>query len=57
MTDHEEDFEWGEEQIRESKLFEILPLEDDSFHYPKTGFQIQWEAEGKSMHRIRCRKA
>lgn len=57
MTDHEEYFEWGEEQIRESGLFEILPWEDDSFFYPKTDFQIQWEAEGKSMHRIRCRKA
>ncbi|MDP4645636.1 MAG: tRNA (guanosine(46)-N7)-methyltransferase TrmB [Akkermansiaceae bacterium] len=56
MTDHEEYFEWGEEQIRESGLFEVLPWEDDSFFYPKTDFQIQWEAEGKSMHRIRCRK-
>ena len=56
MTDHAEYFEWGEEQIHESKLFELLPWEDDSFFYPKTDFQVQWEAEGKSMHRIRCRK-
>jgi len=56
MTDHEEYFEDATEKIHESGLFDILPWEDDSFHYPKTDFQIQWEAEGKSMHRIRCRK-
>lgn len=57
MTDHEEYFEYACERIHESGLFEFLPWEDDSFHYPKTDFQIQWEAEGKSMHRIRCTKA
>ena len=57
MTDHEEYFEWGSERIHASKLFEILPWADDDFFYPKTDFQIQWEAEGKSMHRIRCRKS
>lgn len=56
MTDHEEYFAWGEEQIRESGLFEVLPWKEDSFFYPKTDFQIQWEAEGKSMYRIRCLK-
>jgi tRNA (guanine-N7-)-methyltransferase len=35
-------------------LFAIKPWEEDSFFYPKTDFQIQWEAEGKSMNRIRC---
>lgn len=57
MTDHEEYFEYACEQIRESDLFRILPWEEKSFFYPKTDFQIQWEAEGKSMHRIRCTKA
>jgi len=56
MTDHEEYFEYACEQIQESGLFEILPWTDESFFYPKTDFQIQWEAEGKSMHRIRCGK-
>ena len=56
MTDHEEYFEYACEQIYGSGLFEILPWEEESFFYPKTDFQIQWEAEGKSMNRIRCRK-
>ena len=56
MTDHEEYFEWGCERIHASGLFDILPWEEDSFFYPKTDFQIQWEAEGKTMHRIRCGK-
>lgn len=56
MTDHEEYFEYACEQIHASGLFEIQSWEDDSFFYPKTDFQMQWEAEGKSMHRIRCVK-
>jgi tRNA (guanine-N7-)-methyltransferase len=56
MTDHEEYFEYACEQIHSSSLFEILPWDDNSFFYPKTDFQIQWEAEGKSMYRIRCIK-
>jgi len=56
MTDHEEYFLYACERIHESALFEILPWEEDSFFHPKTDFQIQWEAEGKGMHRIRCRK-
>ncbi len=54
MTDHEEYFAWAAEKIQQSGIFEILPWREDSFFYPKTDFQIQWEAEGKSMHRIRC---
>jgi tRNA (guanine-N7-)-methyltransferase len=57
MTDHEEYFEYAVEQIHASGLFGILPWEEDSFFHPKTDFQIQWEAEGKQMNRIRCRKA
>lgn len=56
MTDHEEYFEYAVERIHESGLFVIEPWEEDSFFYPKTDFQIQWEAEGKSMNRIRCVK-
>ena len=54
MTDHEEYFEEACGKIHESGLFAIKPWEEDSFFYPKTDFQIQWEAEGKSMNRIRC---
>jgi tRNA (guanine-N7-)-methyltransferase len=54
MTDHEEYFEEACGKIRESGRFVIEPWEEDSFFYPKTDFQIQWEAAGKSMHRIRC---
>ncbi len=56
MTDHEEYFEWATEKIRGSGIFQIVPWDEESFFYPKTDFQIQWEAEGKSMHRIRCKR-
>jgi hypothetical protein len=54
MTDHEGYFEEACGKIHESGLFVIAPWEEDSFFYPKTDFQIQWEGEGKSMNRIRC---
>ncbi len=57
MTDHEEYFEWGVETVAEFGKFERLEWTEDSFFYPKTDFQIQWEGEGKSMFRLRCRKA
>lgn len=57
MTDHPEYYEWGVEAVAEFGKFSVLPWEEDSFFYPKTDFQIQWEAEGKRMHRLRCRKA
>ena len=57
MTDHEEYFEWGVKRIKASQLFDIQPWDEGSFFYPKTDFQIQWEAEGKSMNRIRCVKS
>ena len=54
MTDHPEYFEWATEKITNSRLFRIGPWQEDSFFYPKTDFQMQWEAEGKTMNRIRC---
>lgn len=57
MTDHPEYFEWAKEKVEDFGKFEILEWEEDSFFYPKTDFQIQWEAEGKSMHRLRCRRS
>ncbi|RYD18823.1 MAG: tRNA (guanosine(46)-N7)-methyltransferase TrmB [Verrucomicrobiaceae bacterium] len=56
MTDHEEYFEWAVEKVAAYGKFEQLEWNEDSFFYPKTDFQIQWEAEGKSMFRLRCRK-
>lgn len=56
MTDHEEYFQWAVEKVAAYGKFEQLEWNEDSFFYPKTDFQIQWEAEGKSMFRLRCRK-
>jgi tRNA (guanine-N7-)-methyltransferase len=56
MTDHEEYFQWAVDKVAEFGKFEQLEWTEDSFFYPKTDFQIQWEAEGKSMWRLRCRK-
>lgn len=56
MTDHEEYFEWAMERALGHAGFERLPWEEDTFFYPKTDFQVQWEAEGKRMFRLRLRK-
>jgi tRNA (guanine-N7-)-methyltransferase len=56
MTDHEEYFHWAVEQVEAFGKFEQLEWNEDSFFYPKTDFQVQWEAEGKSMWRLRCRE-
>lgn len=54
MTDHPEYHEWALERVKEFGGFTLLPWQEDSFFYPKTDFQLQWEAEGKSMMRLRC---
>lgn len=53
-TDHEEYFEWSEEVVEASPLFEAVarPEEFD----PKSDFQRQWEAEGKSLQTLFCRR-
>jgi tRNA (guanine-N7-)-methyltransferase len=56
MTDHEEYHQWAQEKIAHSGLFEALPWQEDTFFHAKTDFQLQWEAEGKSMHRQRYRR-
>ena len=56
MTDHEEYFQWAADRVAEFGKFELLEWTEDSFFYPKTDFQQQWESEGKSMFRLRCRK-
>ncbi len=52
-TDHPEYFEWVEEEMKTFGKFTQLEWNEDTFYYPKTDFQIQWEAEGKSMHQLR----
>lgn len=54
MTDHPAYHEWALEKVEEFAGFTLLPWEEESFFYPKTDFQLQWEAEGKSMMRLRC---
>jgi tRNA (guanine-N7-)-methyltransferase len=56
MTDHEEYFRWAEQKVAAFGKFEQLEWEEDTFFYPKTDFQRQWEAEGKVMFRLRGRK-
>ena len=56
MTDHEEYFQWAEEQMEQFGGFDRLEWTEDLFFYPKTDFQELWESEGKSMWRMRGRK-
>ncbi len=56
-TDHSEYFEWSEEQLTNYPPLERLTWPDDAFFYPKTDFQIQWEAEGKTLQGLRSRKS
>ncbi len=55
-TDHDEYFEWSEEHLTEYPGLERLEWPEDAFFYPKTDFQIQWEAEGKRLQGLRARK-
>ena len=56
MTDHEEYFQWAVEKVADFGEFEVLEWTESTFFYPKTDFQQQWESEGKSMWRLRCKK-
>lgn len=56
MTDHEDYFRWTEEMVAGSTGFNRLPWDEDTFFHPKTDFQVQWEAEGKRMWRLRLGK-
>ncbi len=55
-TDHPEYFEWSEEHLSDYPALERLDWPEDAFFYPKTDFQIQWEAEGKTLQGLRSRK-
>lgn len=56
MTDHEEYFHWAAAKVAEFGRFESEVWDENTFFYPKTDFQQQWEAEGKCMWRLRSRK-
>ena len=55
-TDHDEYFDWSEEHLDAFKGLEKHAWADDDFFYPRTDFQIQWEAEGKRLQGLRARK-
>ena len=55
-TDHPEYYEWVCEEMKTFKKFQVQDWPGDAFFYPKTDFQIQWEAEGKPIHRLRAKK-
>lgn len=55
-TDHEEYFEWAEEEVAAFGRLERLDWPEDAFFYPKTDFQVLWESEGKRLQSIRLRK-
>lgn len=52
-TDHEEYFEWAQESIEAFSKLEVTPFPEESFD-PKSDFQLQWEAEGKSLQVLHC---
>jgi len=52
-TDHTGYYEWACEHAEEYGRFIQLPWEEDAFFYPKTDFQLQWEGQGKEIHRLR----
>lgn len=56
MTDHEEYYHWTVAQVKEYGKLDVLAWDEDTFFYPKTDFQVKWEAEGKPMWRLRCQK-
>jgi len=56
-TDHDEYYEWAVERMVEYPRFKTVPWEEDDFYYPKSDFQLQWEAEGKRLQNLRCLKA
>ncbi|MEO0017042.1 MAG: tRNA ((46)-N7)-methyltransferase TrmB, partial [Verrucomicrobiota bacterium] len=56
MTDHPEYFEWAGGKAAACAGLEPLAWQEDAFFYPKTDFQEQWESEGRTMWRLRCRK-
>jgi len=55
-TDHPEYFDWVVEEVKTFAKFKQQEWTSESFFYPKTDFQVQWEAEGKSLQALRLSK-
>jgi tRNA (guanine-N7-)-methyltransferase len=56
MTDDLPYFEESLEVQESCDFFAREPWEEGDFFYPKTDFEEQWLAEGKTMNRLRLRK-
>ncbi|MEM6280255.1 MAG: tRNA (guanosine(46)-N7)-methyltransferase TrmB [Verrucomicrobiota bacterium] len=56
LTDAHEYFEEALEVQETCDFFEQEPWEEGDFFYPKTDFEEQWLAEGKTMNRLRLRR-
>jgi len=56
-TDHKEYYDWSCEHMANYNKFTTKPWDENDFFYPKSDFQLQWEAEGKKLHNLRCHKA
>jgi tRNA (guanine-N7-)-methyltransferase len=56
LTDALPYFEEALEVQESCDFFERLPWEKGDFFYPKTDFEEQWLAEGRTMNRLRLRK-
>ncbi len=56
-TDHPEYYEWVCEEMENYPKFTPLdwpePPAPDALFYPKTDFQLHWEAQGKTINRLR----
>ena len=52
-TDDPDYAQWAEEHTAAFKEWTRKSWDQDDFFYPKTDFQRQWEAEGKSMFSLR----
>lgn len=52
-TDHPEYFDWVMERVTAHPGFQLLDWPEDAFFYPKTDFQLQWEAQGLTLQRAR----
>ena len=56
-TDHPEYYEWVCEEMENYPKFTPLdwpePPAPDALFYPKTDFQLHWEAQGKKINRLR----
>jgi tRNA (guanine-N7-)-methyltransferase len=55
-SDHEEYFENAVESFAARPTFVREPWPENAFSYPQTDFEMQWLAEGRSIHRGRWRR-